>query len=137
LPGFLNQKHSKPHLVRIDYRDTERRYAPADFPALRPDPSPAIVRMQTAPPLTGTSVIERARRYLALVPPAVTGEHGDLRTFRVCCRLARGFALDEEQALQALSEWNQRCQPPWTTAELVDKLRRAARYGREPVGGLL
>ena len=137
LPGFLNQKHSKPHLVRIEYRDTERRYAPADFPALRPDPSPAIVRMQMAPPLTGTSVVERARRYLALVPPAVTGEHGDLRTFRVCCRLARGFALDEEQALQALSEWNQRCQPPWTTAELVDKLRRAARYGREPVGGLL
>ena len=81
--------------------------------------------------------VERARRYLALVPPAVTGEHGDLRTFRVCCRLTRGFALDEEQALQALSEWNQRCQPPWTTAELVDKLRRAARYGREPVGGLL
>ena len=137
VPGFLNQKHSKPHLVRIEYRDTQRRYAPDDFPALRPDPSPAIVRMQTAPPLVGAPVVERARRYLALVPPAVTGEHGDLHTFRVCCRLARGFALDEEQALRVLSEWNERCQPPWTTAELVDKLRRAARYGREPIGGLL
>jgi hypothetical protein len=137
LPGFLNQKHSKPHLVRIEYRDTQRRYAPDDFPALRPDPSPAIVRMQTAPPLTGAPVVERARRYLASVPSAVTGEHGDLHTFRVCCRLVRGFALDEAQALSVLSEWNERCQPPWTTAELVDKLRRAARYGREPIGGLL
>jgi hypothetical protein len=137
LPGFLNQKHSKPHLVRIEYRDTQRRYAPDNFPALRSDPAPAIVRMQTAPPLTGVPVVERARRYLALVPPAVTGEHGDLHTFRVCCRLARGFALDEEQALRVLSEWNERCLPPWTTDELVDKLRRAARYGREPIGGLL
>jgi hypothetical protein len=137
LPGFLNQKHSTPFLVRIEYRDTQRRYAPGDFPALRPDRSPAIVRIQTAPPLAGALVVERARRYLALVPPAVTGEHGDLHTFRVCCRLARGFALDEEQALGVLSEWNERCQPPWTTAELVEKLRRAARYGREPIGGLL
>jgi len=33
--------------------------------------------------------------------------------------------------------WNERCEPPWSTAELLDKLHRAARYGREPVGGLL
>jgi hypothetical protein len=137
LPGFPNLKHSEPHLVRIEYRDTQRRYAPDDFPALRPDPSLANIRMQTAPRSTGVPVVERARRYLALVPPAVTGEHGDVHTFRVCCRLARGFALDEEQALRVLSEWNERCKPPWTTAELVDKLRRAARYGREPIGGLL
>ena len=30
-----------------------------------------------------------------------------------------------------------RCEPPWSPAELLDKLHRAARYGREPVGGLL
>jgi len=137
LPGFLNQKYSKPHLVRIEYRDTERRYAPDDFPPLRPDPSRAMVRMPTAPPSMGVPVVQRARHYLALVPPAITGEHGDLHTFRVCCRLVRGFALDEGEALSALSEWNERCLPPWTTAELVDKLRRAARYGREPIGGLL
>jgi len=137
LPGFLNQKHSIPHLVRIEYRDTQCQYTPDDFPSLRPSQSPAIARMQTARLSIGAPVVERARRYLALVPPAITGEHGDLHTFRVCCRLARGFALDEEQAVRVLSEWNARCQPPWTTAELVDKLRRAARYGREPVGGLL
>ena len=81
--------------------------------------------------------VERAQRYLAAVPPAVTGQHGDLLTFRVCCRLVRGFALTDTDAARVLSEWNDRCQPPWSDRELRDKLRRARRYGREPVGGLL
>lgn len=82
-------------------------------------------------------VIERAKRYMASVPPAISGQHGDVHTFRVCCRLTRGFALDDDQALHVLAESNARCQPPWSEAEPLDKLRRAARYGREPVGGLL
>jgi hypothetical protein len=137
LPGFVNQKHPEPYLVRIEYRDTKRRFSPDDFPPLRPAPSRDVVRPHAAAEATATPVVERARRYLTRVPPAVTGQHGDLQTFRVCCRLTRGFALDEEQALRVLSEWNERCQPPWTTTELVDKLRRAARYGREPIGGLV
>jgi hypothetical protein len=45
--------------------------------------------------------------------------------------------LNDDQALQVLTDWNARCQPPWSLEELLDKLRRAALYGREPVGGLL
>lgn len=74
---------------------------------------------------------------MASVPPAIAGQHGDVHTFKLCCRLTRGFALDNQQALQVLSEWNARCQPPWSEAELLDKLHRASRYGREPIGGLL
>jgi hypothetical protein len=59
-----------------------------------------------------------------------------VQTFRVCCRLARGFALSDAEAMTVLTDWNARCQPPWSNRELVDKLRRARRYGREPVGGL-
>jgi hypothetical protein len=71
------------------------------------------------------------------VPPAIAGQHGDVHTFKVCCRLVRGFALDDALALRLLTEWNSRCQPPWTEHELEDKLRRAKRYGREPMAGLL
>jgi hypothetical protein len=81
--------------------------------------------------------MERARKYAAVLPPAISGEHGDLHTFRVCCRLARGFALSDDEALELLREWNARCQPPWSERELLDKLQRARRYGREPIGGLL
>jgi hypothetical protein len=75
--------------------------------------------------------------YLAAIPPAISGQHGDLRTFQVCCRLTRGFALSDEEAFALLAEWNQRCEPPWSERELRDKLRRSRRYGREPIGGLL
>jgi hypothetical protein len=137
LPGFFNQKRAQPHLVTIEYRNVDVRYRPSDFPPVNdaiPQPrqiEPREVREFDLP------VLERARRYVASVPPAIAGQHGDVHTFRVCCRLARGFALADEQALHVLAEWNARCQPPWSEAELLDKLRRAARYGREPVGGLL
>ena len=36
-----------------------------------------------------------------------------------------------------LTEWNARCQPPWTERELSEKIRSARRNGREPIGGLL
>jgi hypothetical protein len=136
LPGFFNHKRAEPHLVTIDYLDVKTRYGPEDFP--QPEeplcwkPSPRRVSVRLDGP-----AIDRAKRYLASVPPAIAGQHGDVHTFRVCCRLIRGFALTDDQALAVLAEWNVRCQPPWSPEELLDKLHRAARYGREPVGGLL
>jgi hypothetical protein len=136
LPGFLNHKRQQPYLVAVEYRHVDQRFGPEDFPPVRATSLQAFVRPRQTHAID-LCVIERARRYLASVPPAISGRHGDVHTFRVCCRLTRGFALDDEQALAAISEWNARCEPPWTSSELLDKLRRAARYGREPVGGLL
>lgn len=87
--------------------------------------------------LTVGDVCERAKRYIAVIPTAVSGNHGDLATFRVCCRLVRGFNLTDEQALAVLSDWNRACSPPWPETELRLKLAAARAYGREPVGGLL
>jgi len=137
LPGFANHKRARPHLVTIEYRDVKVRHVPGDFPLVREArerPHSARHRELRA---FGQPVLERAKRYLANVPPAIEGHHGDVHTFRICCRLVRGFALDDEQALQVLAEWNARCEPPWAEAELLDKLRRAALYGREAIGGLL
>jgi hypothetical protein len=136
LPGYFNHKRAEPHLVTVSYLDVKTRYRPEDFPrpeeppSWKPSPRPLSSRFDGP-------AVERAKRYLASVPPAITGQHGDVHTFCVCCRLIRGFALTDDQALTALAEWNVRCQPPWSPEELLDKLRRAARYGREPVGGLL
>lgn len=137
LPGFFNHKRAQPHLVTIDYRNVNLRYEPGDFPpGKEPDAWPQSMGPNESRHFD-LPTVERARRYLASVPPAIAGQHGDVQTFRVCCRLKRGFALDDEQALHVLAEWNARCRPPWSEAELVDKLRRATRYGREPIGGLL
>jgi hypothetical protein len=51
--------------------------------------------------------------------------------------MVRGFALSDTDAFTLLVDWNARCEPPWSERELRDKVRRARRYGREPIGGLL
>lgn len=80
-------------------------------------------------------VVERARRYLARIGPAITGQHGDLHTFRVCCRIVRGFALNEEEALAVLTEWNERCPPPRSVRDLRDRSRGPASMARNRLGG--
>lgn len=138
LPGFWNHKYRDPYMVWVEYGDVERVYTPRDFPA-----ADVAASVRPGPILAGVSMLglgrraERARAYLSHVPPAVAGQHGDLRTFQTCCRVARGFALDDDQALAVLADWNARCQPPWTERELLQKVRSARRNGREPIGGLL
>jgi RepB DNA-primase from phage plasmid len=136
MPGFFNHKRTPPHLVTIEYLDTKARYAPEDFPP-PPEPLPGETPRRPLAAESGAPAVERAKRYVTSVPPAIAGQHGDVHTFCVCCRLVRGFALNNDQALDVLAEWNAACQPSWSTDELLDKLRRAALYGREPVGGLL
>jgi hypothetical protein len=67
-------------------------------------------------------VADRARKYLAKVPPAVSGQGGHDHSFYVACQLVKGFALDRDSALQLLREWNQTCQPPWSDRELEHKI---------------
>jgi hypothetical protein len=138
LPGFVNHKYETPHLVTVEYRCAGRLYTPSDFPPSAENEAPRspVAGPREAREVRG-AVVGRAERYLAAVPAAITGQHGDLHTFRVCCRLVRGFALSDEDALNLLHHWNRRCEPPWSERELIEKLSRARRYGREPIGGLL
>ena len=135
LVGFENHKYERPFVVTVVYGDVDRVFTPADFPSI-----PETTAAPDAPPDSSRwrgSGVERALRYVERVPPAIAGHHGDVHTFQVCCRLVRGFALDDDEALAVLERWNANCCPPWDEAELRDKLRRARKYGREPIGGLL
>lgn len=84
------------------------------------------------------NVFERARRYLAKCPPAISGQGGHDQTFHTACLLTNGFALSEADALQLLHEWNAGCQPPWAEHELLHKVRSAmgARHAK-PRGHLI
>lgn len=70
---------------------------------------------------------ERARRYLARMPPAVTGQGGHNATFRVACVLVLGFNLPIEEAAPLFQEWNANCQPPWSDRDLMHKLTDAGK----------
>lgn len=138
LAGFFNHKYRPAPMVNAEYATNCRYWRPSDFPSViaesRKTPT---VRVADGGRRQPDDVLDRARRYLAAIPPAVAGSHGDAATFRVCCRLVRGFALDDDDALHALQEWNRACSPPWPEGELRAKLAGARRYGREPIGGLV
>ena len=72
------------------------------------------------------NVIERARRYVAKCPFAVSGQGGHNATFHVAAVLVHGFALGEADALALLHEWNGSCVPPWSESDLRHKIKSAA-----------
>jgi hypothetical protein len=84
------------------------------------------------------SPVDRARRYVAQIPSAVSGESGHNQTFAVACALVHGFALADYEAFALLREYNQRCQPPWGERELLHKIKSAQQASQsKPRGHLL
>ena len=104
-----------------------------EFPA--PEPLPEPVRRPLRDDLARR--VERGSRYLASMPPAISGAGGHTATFKAAVALVRGFELPEDEALSLLvQEFNPRCQPPWSAFELRHKVRSAATRGRLAPGWL-
>jgi len=108
--------------------------------------SPSSNRVGSAPTAFGThhatigpnDVIERARRYVAAIPAAVQGNGGDSQTLAVANKLVWDFALSLSEALPLLQEYNVRCSPSWTEAELIRKINSALKQPHtRPRGNLL
>lgn len=84
------------------------------------------------------TLIERARRYVAAMPEAVSGSNGHNATYAVACALVKGFGLSMDEARPLLAEYNARCAPPWTERELEHKLKQADKtQDPEPRGYLI
>lgn len=126
LPGFFNHKYAPPPVVNVQYGAATNCWTALSFPSI---PAALIRRAQPvrAPLRQRMPMVDRARRYLAATPPATAGRHGDIATFRVCCRLVHTFGLTDAGAVEVLREWNGRCLPPWSEVELFAKVRSARR----------
>jgi hypothetical protein len=80
--------------------------------------------------------IRRAALYLSRVDPAISGSGGHNTAFRAACAVGPGFDLTPDEALALLArEYNPRCVPPWSDAELRHKIEDA--YEGEPRRGWL
>ena len=119
--------------------------APAPMPAAwahriieahRPQP-PATASGEPVGPTLATDVVERCRRYVERMDPAISGSGGHQAAWRVAQVVARGFALPRPDGLAVLREFNARCQPPWSERELAHKLDSAEANSRVPLGHLL
>jgi putative DNA primase/helicase len=75
-------------------------------------------------------VFRRAIQYLEKCDPAISGQRGHDAAYHVACVLRCEFGLSLDDSLSAIQDWNSRCEPPWTEAELRKKLTDAE---QEPV----
>ena len=81
-------------------------------------------------PDADAATVARASDWLRQRAGAVEGQGGDLWTFQTAAWL-RQMGLSEQQTAQLMAEeWNDRCSPPWTLAEIAEKARRAFLYGK-------
>ena len=99
-------------------RGTDPRPGPKP-PASQPaKPGPAAASWEVGRP----DAAERARRYLAKMPAAVSGQGGHNAAMAAARAVVWGFDLGPELGFQFLSaDYNPRCVPPWSERELRHK----------------
>jgi hypothetical protein len=98
----------------------------------RPAPSASV------PTSTDERRLDRARKYLAKMSPAVSGEGGHDALWAAVIAMMWGFDLDAGTVRALIVEdFNPRCDPPWDERELDHKLIGAERAGRLERGYLL
>lgn len=104
--------------------EPDRRFSAEKFE--RHLPQPVAAKVWTPPASsTGSSVIDRAARYVATIPGAIQGQNGSGVAYHVACVLVEGFGLSVADAMPIMQGWNQTCQPPWSESELLHKLQSA------------
>jgi len=106
-----------------------------ELPVFSPD---WLKRLDTSQRLPLVAVMsgdieDRARRYLRATPVPVLGHGSDALTFMAACKLARGFDLEPEAAVQLLAEWAPANFDGWW---IHKKVKHALQYGQEQIGGL-
>lgn len=111
--------------------------------AIDPDtctPPPQRPPLRVVPPssTTTTDRVRRARAYLAKLPAAVSGAQGHTATFNAVACVLIGFDLSEQDAYDIIaSEYNPRCDPPWSERELRHKISSVAQRCNRERGYLL
>lgn len=95
------------------------------LPARQPFPTRFTPSRQAGNAHQRRSPIDRARAYLAKLPPAISGQGGHNAAIQAACVLVE-FGLSPAEAWPILTDWNQtHCQPTWSEAELHHKLTDA------------
>jgi hypothetical protein len=72
-----------------------------------------------------SSLAPRIRAYIAAMPPAISGPGGHTALLLAARALVIGFALSFDAAWPFITEFSERCEPPWSPRELEHKLKQA------------
>ena len=118
------------------FADLDAHYA-AEAPAVAAIPAtPPATAEVTAGASSRPGVEDRARKYLEMCEPAVSGQGGHDKTFKVACSVGPGFDLPPDVAFALMrNAYNPRCEPPWSESELRHKVDES--YRKEQKRGWL
>ena len=100
-------------------------------------PKPPILATSLKRQPSGDRKLQRARDYVARMPPAIAGQGGHDATWSVALACAQGFGLSESDTLLMLHEYNHRCVPTWSDKDLRHKASQAYSKARVPTGYIL
>lgn len=131
-----------PHVTRDGVVQTPQTYGDAHavgawdlpVPELVESAPTALIAVEDQGTPATPELLEHVRERLRQLGPAIEGQGGDQHTFRACAMVCRGYALNDAEATQLLSEWNATCVPPWDGDELRTKMDNAANYGQGDEG---
>lgn len=74
-----------------------------------------------------------ARKRLAEFEPAIEGAGGDAHTYKAAC-IVRDLGVEPDNVIEAMADWNARCEPPWDLDELKVKVLNAYQYAEGDAG---
>jgi len=77
MPGFFNHKYRPGAMATVEYAPGRRVFNPRDFPLAGTKSAPPAPDQVNVTSLRTSDILERARRYIAAIPPAVAGQLGD------------------------------------------------------------
>ena len=83
--------------------------------------------------------IEAAIAYVNSRPPAIQGMGGNHHTYITACHLRERYNISRDMAFNLLweeTDFNQRCDPPWSEQELETIVKNAYSYANEQIGSM-
>ena len=99
---------------------------------------PPLRVVRPSAPLGTDAKTQRARKYLEKIPGAVSGDGGHTQTFNAVAHVMFGFDLDADSTFSLIaSDYNPRCDPPWSEKELRHKVDSCAERCKRERGYLL
>jgi hypothetical protein len=85
-----------------------------------------------AKPTPGKKNLTKPIKRAAELPASISGEHGHDKAILACCCIMQKFPdLIDAEVMEVLTDWNNRCLPPWTPEELARKIQEARKKTEE------
>lgn len=132
LPGFYHRKDPNNIYYVTALNTNTNKYSLNDLFAAFPK---VEVKKSSVSSMKGSHIV--ISKHIERLEGAVQGQSGDLKTFQVACDLVRGFNLTNVAALEYFKKYNEKCLPPWSESELMQKLESARKSGSGEFGNLL